>query len=96
MATGTIQQIGRKERKCWHLQTGNGPSEQAAVQTPREARAKPSQSVAAGGPYAGPGFKDFVAQHEAPNYQMKTLKNFMPSSWNGTGGGKWLIYECAP
>jgi hypothetical protein len=32
------------------------------VQTAREAPAKPSQSVAAGGPYAGPGFKDFVAQ----------------------------------
>ena len=51
-----------QERKCWHLQTGNGPSQQAAVQTAREAPAKPSQSVAAGGPYAGPGFKDFVAQ----------------------------------
>jgi hypothetical protein len=32
------------------------------VQTAREATGKPSQSVAAGGPYAGPGFKDFVAQ----------------------------------
>ena len=52
-----------QERKCWHLQAGNGPSEQGAVQTAREAPAKPSQSVAAGGPYAGPGFKDFVAQH---------------------------------
>jgi len=51
-----------QERKCWHLQTGNGPSQPAAVQTAREAPAKPSQSVAAGGPYAGPGFKDFVAQ----------------------------------
>jgi hypothetical protein len=51
-----------QERKCWHLQTGSGPSQQAAVQTAREAPAKPSQSVAAGGPYAGPGFKDFVAQ----------------------------------
>ena len=52
-----------QERKCWHLQTGNGPSEQGAVQTAREATGKPSQSVAAGGPYAGPGFKDFVAEH---------------------------------
>jgi hypothetical protein len=52
-----------QERKCWHIQTGNDPSEQGAVQTAREAPAKPSQSVAAGGPYAGPGFKDFVAQH---------------------------------
>ncbi len=33
------------------------------MQTARKAPAKPSQSVAAGGPYAGPGFKDFVAQH---------------------------------
>ena len=48
---------------CWHLRMDNGPSEQGAVQTVREAPAKPSQSVAAGGPYAGPGFKDFVAQH---------------------------------
>jgi hypothetical protein len=24
----------------------------------------------------------------APNYQMKTLKSFMLSSWNGNGGGK--------
>jgi hypothetical protein len=32
------------------------------VQTAREAPGKPSQSVAEGGPYAGPGFKDFVAQ----------------------------------
>src|ERR1700732_2255263 len=47
-----------QERKCWHLRTDNGPSEQGAV---REAPAKPSQSVAAGGPYAGPGFKGFVA-----------------------------------
>ena len=51
-----------QERKCWHLGTGNGPSEQGAAQTVREAPAKPSQSVAASGPYAGPGFKDFVAQ----------------------------------
>jgi hypothetical protein len=51
-----------QERKCWHLQ-GNGPSEQAVVRPAREASAKPSQSVAAGGPYSGPGFKDFVAQH---------------------------------
>jgi hypothetical protein len=52
-----------QEHKCWHLRTDNGPSEQGAVQTVREAPAKPSQSVAAGDPYAGPGFKDFVAQH---------------------------------
>ncbi len=52
-----------QERKCWHLQTDNGSSEQGAVQTVREAPAKPSQSVAASGPYAGPGFKDFVVQH---------------------------------
>jgi hypothetical protein len=47
-----------QERKCWHLQTDNGPSEQGALQTAREAPAKPSQSIAAGGPY----FRDFVAQ----------------------------------
>jgi hypothetical protein len=35
-----------RERKCWHLQTDNGPSEQGAVQTAREAPAKPSQSMA--------------------------------------------------
>jgi hypothetical protein len=52
-----------QERKCWHLQTDNGPSEQGAVQTAREAPAKPSQSVAVSGPYAGPGSKDFVPQH---------------------------------
>ena len=44
-----------QERKCWHLQTGNGQSEQGAAQTAREAPDKPSQSVAAGGPYTGPG-----------------------------------------
>ena len=53
-----------QERKCWHLQTDNDPSEQGIVQTARETTAKPSQSIAAGGPYAGRGFKDFVAQHE--------------------------------
>jgi hypothetical protein len=52
-----------QEHKCWHLRTDNGPSEQGTVQAVREAPAKPSQSVAAGGPYAGPGFKDFVAEH---------------------------------
>lgn len=52
-----------QERKCWHLQTDNGQSEQGVVQTAREAPAKPSQSVATGGPYAGPGFKDFAARH---------------------------------
>jgi hypothetical protein len=51
-----------QERKCWHLRTDSGPSEQGAVQTVREAPATPSQSVAASGPYAGPGVKDFVAQ----------------------------------
>jgi hypothetical protein len=52
-----------QERKCWHLQTDNGQSEPGAVQTERGAPAKPSQSVAASGPYSGQGFKDFVAQH---------------------------------
>jgi hypothetical protein len=52
-----------QEHKCWHLQTDNGQSEQGVVQTAREAPAKPSQSAATGGSYAGPGFKDFVAQH---------------------------------
>ena len=51
-----------QERKCWHLQAHNGPSEQEAVRTAGEAPAKPSQSVAPNGPYAGPGFKDLVAQ----------------------------------
>jgi hypothetical protein len=52
-----------QERKCWHLQTDNGQAQKGPVQTAREAQAKTSQSVAAGGPYAGPGFNDFVAQH---------------------------------
>jgi hypothetical protein len=52
-----------QERKCWHLQTDNGQSQDGAVQIAREAPAKTSQSVAAGGPYAGPGFKDSVVQH---------------------------------
>lgn len=52
-----------QERKCWHLGTNNGASEQGAVQTARETPAKPSQSIAANGPSAGPGFKDFVAPH---------------------------------
>ena len=52
-----------QDRKCWHLQKDNRPSEQGAVQAVREAPAKPSQSVAASGP--GSGFKDFVAQHAA-------------------------------
>ncbi len=51
-----------QDRKCWHIQTSNGSSEQGAVQTAREAPAKPSQSVAAGGPYAGSGFKDSAPQ----------------------------------
>jgi hypothetical protein len=35
-----------QQRQCWHLQTDNGQSEQGAVQTAREAPAKPPQSVA--------------------------------------------------
>jgi len=31
-----------QERKCWHLQTDDGQSEQGVVQTAREAPAKPS------------------------------------------------------
>jgi hypothetical protein len=49
-----------QQRKCWHLQTDNGQSEQGTVQTARES---PTQSVAANGSYAGPGFKGVVAQH---------------------------------
>jgi hypothetical protein len=41
-----------QQRKCWHLQTENGPPEQGAAPTAREAPVKPSQTVAA----------DFVAQ----------------------------------
>jgi hypothetical protein len=52
-----------QERKCWHLRTDNGLSEQGAVQTVREAPVKPSQPVAANGPYAGPDVKNFVAQN---------------------------------
>src|SRR5215471_3693867 len=52
-----------QDRKCWYLRTDNGSSEQGAVQAVREAPAKPSQPVAASGSYAGPGFKDSVAQH---------------------------------
>ena len=64
-----------QERKCWHLQTGNGPSQQAAVQTACEAPAKPSQSVVASGPNAGPGFKDFVAQHAAAKLSDQQVDN---------------------
>lgn len=53
-----------QDRKCWHLRTDNAPSEQEAVQIVREAPAKSSLSVAAGAPYAGPGLKESVAQHE--------------------------------
>jgi hypothetical protein len=52
-----------QEHKCWHLQTDNSQSEQGAVQTAREAPAKPSQSVAAGRLHVGPRFEDFLAQH---------------------------------
>jgi len=52
-----------QDRKCWHLQKDNRPSEQGAVQAVREAPAKPSQSVAASSP--GQGFKDVVAEHAA-------------------------------
>ena len=34
-----------QERKCWRLQAGNGPSEQGAAQTAREAPPKPLQSA---------------------------------------------------
>lgn len=54
-----------QDTKCWYLRTDNGPSEQGAAQTAREAPAKPSQSVVASGSNAGPGFKDFVAQRAA-------------------------------
>jgi len=51
-----------QDRKCWHLQKDNRPSEQGAVQAVREAPAKPSQSVAASSP--GQGF-NVVAEHAA-------------------------------
>jgi hypothetical protein len=51
-----------QDRKCWHLQTDNGQSEQGAVQTARKVPAQPAQTAAAEGPYAGPRLKDFVAQ----------------------------------
>jgi hypothetical protein len=51
-----------QQRKCWHLQSDNGPSEQGAAQSAGAAPAKASQSVVAAGPYAGAGFKGFVAQ----------------------------------
>jgi hypothetical protein len=47
-----------QDRKCWHLQTDGGPSEQAAAHAVRETPAKPSQAVA-----GAPGFKDSVTQH---------------------------------
>src|SRR5438105_10823724 len=52
-----------EQRKCWHLQTNNDQSVQGIVEIAREAPAKQSQPVAADGPYTGPGFKDFAAQH---------------------------------
>ena len=67
------------------LRTDNGPSEQGAVQTAREAPAKPSQSVAAGGPYAGPDFKDFAAQHGGAKLSEQDVEKLMLSSWNGNG-----------
>jgi len=51
-----------QQRKCWYLQTGTGTSEQVAVQTAREAPARPSQSVAVGGSSSLASFKDFIAQ----------------------------------
>jgi hypothetical protein len=54
-----------QDRKCWHLQTDNGHSEQAAMQTAREATAKASQSIEAGGPYAGARFKESVTHQAA-------------------------------
>ena len=53
-----------QQRKCWHLRTDNGSSQNGARQTAGEAPAKPALSVAADGPHAGTGFKDLVAQHE--------------------------------
>jgi hypothetical protein len=52
-----------QDRKCWYLQTDNGPSGRGAVQTARKAPTQPPQSVAARAPYGGPGSKDSVAQH---------------------------------
>jgi hypothetical protein len=51
-----------QDRKCWHLQTDNGQSQQGIVQAARETPAKLSQSVAPD-PQAGRGFKDLVAQN---------------------------------
>ncbi len=62
-----------QQRKCWHLQTNNGSSELGAAQTARETPAKPSQSIAEAAPYAGPSFKDFVAQHGAKLSQSRVL-----------------------
>ncbi len=63
-----------QQRKCWHLQTENAQSEDRAVQTTREAPAKPSQSIAADH-YAGPGFKDFMAQHVGAKLSDQDVEN---------------------
>jgi hypothetical protein len=52
-----------QQRKCWHLQTDNGPSEQGGAGSAGEAPAKASQSVVAAGPSTGPSYKGLVAQH---------------------------------
>ncbi len=62
-----------QERRCWHLQSDNAQSEQAAVQSAR-APAKPSQSIAAAS-YAGSGFKEFAAQHGGAKLSDQDVEN---------------------
>jgi hypothetical protein len=74
-----------QERKCWHLQTDNDQSEQGIVQTAREAPAKHRNLLRRVVPMQVGASRTSWRSTETPNYQMKTLKNFMLSSWNGDG-----------
>ena len=64
-----------QQRKCWHLGAANQSSQQAAVQTTREAPPdKPSPSPPAASPYSLENFKDFMAQRGSTNLSDKDVE----------------------
>jgi hypothetical protein len=64
-----------QQRKCWHLDAANQSSQQAAVQTAREAPpANPSASSPAESPYSLENFKDFLAQRGSTNLSDKDVE----------------------
>jgi hypothetical protein len=88
MATGTIEQIGRKSvsvgtYKRVTVRHNGQPYRLRAKRQPNHRNLLPRVV-----PMQVRVLRISWRSAEAPNYQMTTSKNFMLTSWNGNGGGK--------